>query len=367
MYKLFDGEGHTLVLRPDMTTPIARISASRLKDTVLPYRIYYISNVFRHTGVETGRQREFYQAGMELLGAKGPAADAEMIALAVKVLETVGLVNVRFDISHVGFVQALLEAGGFTDTEKEDIRHALMSKDFVGLKELLESLNHCRTVTDILLALPGMRGGMELIESLMSDLEDIQGAKEALTEIRDTIEYLEAFGIADKLYLDLGMVKDFSYYTGVIIEGYTPDLGAALCTGGRYDSLIEHFGFKCPATGFALGIEWVMAALERQGWYKEHDLTIPPDAVVLIGTAGRANALRYVDALRISGLKVMVELLDRCFDDTKAYAVQRGAKWLLVVDGETASGELYNLANGHSHERMDFARLSDILHGRTTE
>ncbi|MBE3577166.1 MAG: ATP phosphoribosyltransferase regulatory subunit [Limnochordales bacterium] len=291
VYRFFDREGHTLVLRPDMTTPIARLAATRLASAPRPLRLAYIADVFRYEEVHAGRLRQFRQAGVERIGgAREIDADMEILSLASRLLARLGLFRFRIDIGHAELVRGLIAAGRFGGREARLIRQALRRRDYVLLRELVEQRGEQVGPQDrqvsaarrLLLELPRWRGGFAMLEAARKQLAFLLGDFPQLAAALDDLHALltrakeEGLGIYERessgggptqvIALDLGLVRDLGYYTGPVLEGFVPEVGFTLLTGGRYDRLLEQFGSRPePATGFAIGLERVILARERAG------------------------------------------------------------------------------------------------------
>ncbi len=296
LYRFVDRDGHTLALRPEMTIPIARMAATRYSSEEMPVRLYYVGNVFRYDEPQAGRQREFTQVGVELLGTDHPAADAEVVVVAVNVLRELGLQSFRIDLGHIGYLHSLLHGVG-DDELAATLKQALLERDYVKF----EGIVHERVADPLkpaLLGLPSMRGGVDVIEAARAISAPFDGAAAALDELQRIYEIVEAYGLGEHVAIDLGVIKDFDYYTGLLLEGYTPELGFTLCTGGRYNTLVGRFGEARPAIGFAFGVERAMLALERQGWTIEEerpDLLVysdDPDALFAAAAQLRSEGLR---------------------------------------------------------------------------
>lgn len=303
VYRLFDREGHSLVLRPDMTTPIARLAATRLANAPRPLRLAYIADVFRYEEVHAGRLRQFRQAGVERIGgAREIDADMEILTLASRLLARLGLFRFRIDVGHAELVRGLIAAGRFGAREAWLIRQALRRRDYVLLRELAgqqgdrvgEQDRQASAARRLLLELPRWRGGFAILDAARKQLAFLLGDFPQLAAALDDLEALltrvraEGLAIYERdcdvvqaagagrgngdgqparvIALDLGLVRDLGYYTGVVLEGFVPEVGLTLLTGGRYDRLLEQFGTRAePATGFAIGLERVMLARERAG------------------------------------------------------------------------------------------------------
>ena len=259
LYKFIDRNGKVLSLRPDMTTPIARMVSSRMREAALPLRLFYLANVFRYEKTHAGRQREFFQAGVELMGASGPKADAEVLGMAIFALEELGVKNFRIGIGQVEVTKALLgtldQAVGFA------VKQAIARKDFVELEALLTDKLPVKE-RDVLMEMAMSRGDIKDLEQLMNLVGNTK-ARDALSDLVEVFRILDYQGLSQKVFFDLGIFRDLNYYTGIVFEGYVQELGFPICGGGRYDNLLEGFGYPLPATGFALGIERIMLASKQ--------------------------------------------------------------------------------------------------------
>lgn len=332
MYRLFDREGHILALRPEVTTPIARIVATRLKDEARPIRLHYVANVFRHEELHAGRQREFWQAGVELVGAAGPAADAEIIALAVTALEAAGLRDFRIDIGQVGYFNGVIADVDLDRDVRTALRRALLRRDYVALPDVVARAGLSDDKQRLLNELPTLQGRGEAIERALS-LADNELSRQAAENALEVYMALESYGVQERVRVDFGMIKDLDYYTGMVLEGYTPDIGFPVCTGGRYDQLIGKFGCECPATGFVVGVERIMQALEAQ--------TAAPDEPIGPGTwfvasdeAGRARAVEAAAQRRAAGARVVVDVMGRSLADALDYAREQRFECVLFFTGD---------------------------------
>lgn len=262
-FKFFDRNNQILALRPDMTTPIARVAASRLQESPMPLRLFYLANVFRQEQAQTGRQCEFYQAGVELMGAKEPAADAEVIALAVTGLQQAGLQNFQIGLGQVDFINGVMAEFDLTAQGRLEVKKAMLKRDLVGLDTTIAHSGLSQAAGEILRQIPLMHGKEEVLEQGYKMVKS-QTARGALENLDRIYQQLKHYELNENVNFDLGIIRDLDYYTGMVFEGYTPGLGFPLCGGGRYDNMAADFGVNLPATGFALGIERIMLACERQ-------------------------------------------------------------------------------------------------------
>ena len=336
MYRFFDRHGRTLALRPDMTIPTARVVGTRLYDQPLPLRISYVGSVFRYEPPRAGRQHEFTQAGVELIGAHSRIADAETVALAVAALRAAGLPEFRVTLGHVGFFRGLLVALALPDRISRSLRQAVNRKAEAELAAVLAHSAGVSTVArDALLALPRLTGGVDVLNEA-AGLCAHPLMDRALDDLRQVAALLEAYGVASEVSYDLAEVRDLDYYTGITYEGFAPGLGFSLISGGRYDDLVGHFGPPLPAVGWALTLDRVLLAREMQG--VAH---LEPTPDVLLAVNGCPECLRWATAVRELGLRVEVDPLSLPLEELWRTASERqiprairhgGPGWLLVRD-----------------------------------
>ncbi|MCL2678268.1 MAG: ATP phosphoribosyltransferase regulatory subunit [Clostridiales bacterium] len=253
VFKLIGQNGEVLMLRSDMTRPIARLAASRLSD--FPQRLYYSANVFR---CGTGAPGEFRQAGVELIGDPCAACDAEVIALAVAALEKAGVGDFEISLGHVGFLRGLLASLELRPDEEKALLESVVKRDFVGLEILLQQWRVSGDIRSLILSLPSLRGDMSVIEGAAARVDNPLSTA-ALANLRQIFTYLRSYGVAERVCVDLYLARDFDYYSGAIFEGYSPKLGVPLCGGGRYDNLLRNYGKDLPATGFAIDLDKLLA------------------------------------------------------------------------------------------------------------
>lgn len=309
MFRFFDREGNTLALRPEMTTPIGRLVAARLRNAPKPLRFYYVANVFRYEEPRAGRGREFWQAGVEMLGSTAPAADAEVAALALQSLEATGLQSFYVDIGHVGYFHGLLAEAGLDEEGRQAIRRALLHRDYVALEEELNRAPMSAGSKAALAALPRLRGGLDVLDRAAA-LTSHPQAHAAVEALRAVVAVLQDYGLAHRVGIDLGMIKDLDYYTGMVLEAYADTVGFPLCTGGRYDGLLARFGYPCPATGFVATVDGIMMALNREKRARgEEDMyELPPRWLVAAADGARGAAFAIAQRLRAAGESVELDV-----------------------------------------------------------
>jgi ATP phosphoribosyltransferase regulatory subunit len=265
-YRLFDEHGQVLALRSDMTIPLARLVATRYPDAKPPLRLCYVSHAYRAVRPQRGQQREFLQAGIELIGAEAPAGTVDVLEVLCAALDAGGLPRARIGLGDAGLFRGLLQAMGVNTGEGHAAMEALGRHDLVELEQRVDALSIAPERKRTLVSLPQLRGGADVIERAMElGGEDISGPFSRLAEVATG---LEQRGLADRVIFDLGLVRDLGYYTGAIFEVYDPALGHVIGGGGRYDDLLGRFGRPLPACGFALYVERMHVAQaeeERRG------------------------------------------------------------------------------------------------------
>ncbi len=298
-FRLFDLDGSLLALRPEMTVPIARVAASRLAEQPGPHRVRYVAPVFREHASMRGQARQFTQAGIELVGAGGPVADAEVVTLAVEALEAAGLESYTIGIGTVEVLRDLIDASGADDHWGAAVIAAAHQRNLVELERLAADPGVRPEVAVALAAAPRIRGGREALDECR-DLLTACGCVTTLCNLRETYRVLEGLGYADRVTVDFGIMRSFDYYTGFVLEAYAPGLGLPLGGGGRYDRLLASFGAPAPAAGFALGLERVMIALAEQG---RTPRVAALDAV--LGGADSVAVFSAARALRAAGWRVL--------------------------------------------------------------
>ncbi len=253
-YRLFDESGEVLVLRSDMTVPIARLVATRYADAAAPLRFCYFAHAWRAVRPQRGQSREFLQAGIELVGAPAPEGTAQALTVLCAALDATGLRDYRVGMGDASLYPALLDSFGVAAPARERILYELGTRDFVGLERELGAAGLSAQDAALLLRVPQERGGIDVLETSVAPLADAVAGLAAIGE-------LVAPEVAARVIYDLGLSRPPGYYTGAIFEVYDPALGAPIGGGGRYDELLGRFGRPLPAVGFAVDVERVHLAL----------------------------------------------------------------------------------------------------------
>lgn len=256
-YRMFDEQGNVLVLRSDMTVPIARLVATRFHDAEPPLRFCYFAHAYRGVRLGRGQSREFLQAGIELIGATAPEGTAEVLSVLCAALDAAGLETYRVGLGDASLYPALLDGLGVVSDRREHILSELVDGDFVGLEHEVNALGIDPADAALLLQAPRTRGGPEVLEGLEGPLESAAIGMRA-------VHALLPPSVADKIIFDLGLVRSLGYYTGAVFQVYDPAYGVPIGIGGRYDELLGQFGRPLPAVGFALNVERMHIALTSE-------------------------------------------------------------------------------------------------------
>lgn len=261
MFKFFDNNGRMLALRPDLTTSVARIAATKPLGE-LPYRIAYSGSAFRNDETfSNDRRREFSQAGIELIGNSGTDADAEVIEIAIEALLKFGVKYFQIDLGHADYYKGLAEIAGLDPIVSDKLRANINDKDFVAIEGILDGIDIDEKLKEVFMELPKMFGGIETAVAAAKNPIIGEKSRAALENLISVYEILKGKGLDKYISTDLGMVPNLDYYTGIIVKGFAKGVAFPICSGGRYDNLTEKFGKALPATGIAIGIERVMTAL----------------------------------------------------------------------------------------------------------
>jgi ATP phosphoribosyltransferase regulatory subunit len=253
-YRLFDQSGEVLALRSDMTIPIARLVGTRYRDAEPPFRLCYFAHAYRSAERRTGESWEFLQGGVELIGVGAPAGEAEVIALTISALDEAGLRRHRIGVGDGSLYRTLLDSLDVPQDRHLPLLELLSGRDLAGLRTAVQGLDLPPAERDLLVRLPELRGGPEVLARADGPLA---GAVQGLQHLH---ELLAERGVADRVIFDLGLVRELGYYTGAVFEVYDPAVGFALGGGGRYDQLIGRFGRSLPACGVALDVQRVHIA-----------------------------------------------------------------------------------------------------------
>ncbi|SEA41776.1 ATP phosphoribosyltransferase regulatory subunit [Thalassobacillus cyri] len=307
LFKLLDQQGHSLVLRPDMTAPIARVAASQLKNAEFPLRLAYDGPVFRAQQTEGGKPAQFEQVGTELIGDHSSYGDAEVIALLIRSLQRAGLDDFQITIGHVGYVRCFFkEILGDDPANTEELMSYLYRKNHVGYQEAVRALAVSDEAKRSLMGLMKLRGEDEVFDQSKS-LARNQECLQAINELKQLYKMLKQYEVEQYVSFDLNLISHMDYYTGILFEGYAPNLGSLLCNGGRYDKLLPSFQLNASATGFAIRLERLVEALAAQSGEEQR-------IGILVDDDTFAEGLKQAQDLRSKGKKVLLQHVDQVPD-----------------------------------------------------
>lgn len=323
--KFVDRNGRIAALRPDMTVPVARLVSTKMLSEPLPLRLCYAGDVFRYDDLQAGRQRQFTQAGVELIGSPSVLADAELIALAITALKDAGLDDFHIVIGQVDVFKSILRESCADQQYVQQLSYLIDQKNIPAVEKLLRDLDIDERQKELLIELPQWFGGIDILARVRTSVSEPSVAA-ALDNVYGIYHALDQWGMSDYISIDLGIIPHLDYYTGMVFNAFVPELGYAICGGGRYDNLLTSFGRDLPATGFAIGIKRLMLALEKQG-----KLTPAPACRYLIAydAHGMKAAFERAQELRRCGQDVLLETIDVMPEGPEAYAAVRGIKNVL--------------------------------------
>ena len=320
IYSFLDHDGKTLALRPDMTISAARLVGTRLHDAPMPQRFCYVGAVFRHAEPQAGQQREYWQAGVELIGANSPEADAEVLALTAKAFQTGGVSNFYLVVGQMHFFFGLLAELQLTPQHQAQLLQAIDRKSEPELDEFLQNAplaSTARRAVERLLELHGANPLRVLEQARTLALNSAM--HESLDNLEAIYQVLDAYGVADRIHLDLTEIRDLGYYTGITFQAFTPELGFAIAGGGRYDNLIGTFGAPKPAVGVAVGIDRLLLARRLQQ-HVETAADAPPR--VLVAANHNPACYQIIQAWRAQGAVVIIDVNGNSQERTGAEFVE---------------------------------------------
>lgn len=340
MYKLVDGKNRLMVLRPDNTMPIARLAATRLKEEPLPLKLFYNQSIFMVNPKNSGRDDEFTQSGIEILGGESKAADYEALVLAAKSLfacSNTDDVSFRLEIGESSIFRMLIDELDVTEEQADNIQSLIDSKNYPALNEVLSGYNSA--AAEALKNLPRLFGGADVFDKaepyMITD-----GLKQKLASLREIYDGLYSCGI-DIVKVDLGLVHKKNYYTGLIFRGYMAGYGQPVLSGGRYDALAGDFGRDVPAVGFAVNVEAAAKVLLKNLKSTATKLSTPPDVLVFSQAGAELIGLKHCSELVSQG-KTALNSLFSSLEEAERYAAGKGIKQIDVVsaDGGVVSREV---------------------------
>lgn len=344
MYKFFDREGNTLVLRPDITPSIARCAAKYYKEEELPIRLGYIGNTFINNTSYQGKLKEVTQLGAELINDDSIEADAEMLALTIELLLQSGLKQFQLEIGDADFFRALVDEAGFEEEEEvTKLRELIGKKNMFGVEEIIMTRDMNAQLKEILLKLSELFGTLDTLAAARK-LTDNARAIKAINRLEKLYDILTEYGYENYVSFDLGMLSQYNYYTGIIFKAYTYGTGDAVATGGRYDNLVGQFGKEAPAIGLVIVIDQLMLALSRQKL-----LTGPSaqDTLIIYKTEYRKQAIALASHFRQDGINTILQKSKEGFgpEEYLSYAKRMNMGGILYLDNGDEI-KVVNIADG---------------------
>lgn len=319
LYKLVDQKGRLICLRYDGTVPAARFAATIFKDVKPPLRLCYIENMYRFNQVGGGYQSEFTQGGVELMGAKGSEADAEVIALAIESALETGIEDLQISIGQVKLFAGLMKQLNIDAATADKIRKAISSKDVVSIDRIAKECGVSDYDKETILMVSEAQGTYDVIDAFRSRITDEEGIK-ALDNVQEILDILDDYGYLKYVSVDLGLLSNIDYYTGMIFKGFTYEVGFAILSGGRYDNTTGVFGREMESVGFSIGISLAIIAMMRQGLKPEAskpEVIIGYDKTI---KGARKGAIALANQMMAEGSSVILDSNGMTQDELEAYA-----------------------------------------------
>ncbi|MBO7426578.1 MAG: ATP phosphoribosyltransferase regulatory subunit [Clostridiales bacterium] len=330
LYKLCDQKGRLITIRYDGTIPASRFAATIFKDEEPPLRLCYIENMYRYEQVGGGKQSEFTQAGVELMGSSGSAADAEVIALAIESALEIGIKDLQISIGQTKLFEGFMKGLKIDKDASDKIRNAINQKDVVTLEKTADDIGLTDEDKETLLMFSESQGTYDVIEAMRGRIDN-ETAVAALDNLKEILDFLDDYGYLKYVSIDLGLLGS-DYYTGVIFKGFTYEVGFPILGGGRYDNVVGTFGRDMEAVGFSLGLSLAIIALIRQGMEPQAS---KPEAIIgydidVEGTRKAAIALKQ--QMVAEGTKVVLDTQGYTRDALEKYADDMGIDTCIFLD-----------------------------------
>ncbi len=332
MYKLIDASGKILVLRPDVTIPIARMVATKY-DTIEEYlKFMYFTPVFRSSDFRAGGKREFLQAGIEYLGNPDPEADAEVIVTAISSLKDMGFNRIHIDMGQTDYFKGIMKEIDIEPDIKNSIRKLIENKNFADLSIFLDSQKIEPIHKELLSEVPYLYGDFEEIVLKVKDRAINETMKNSADNLLKIYKIIGEYGYSKYVFADLGLINHLDYYSGMIFKGYIENFGTPVISGGRYDDLFKKFGKEVPATGFGINTDEVF---EAAGQYRLlNDFNNTKDYLLLFDALHRQWAFKKSMELRTSGHIVETKQVEGCVNNPKEVYGQSGYKKVIAALGK---------------------------------
>jgi len=338
MFKLFDKENNTLVIRPDITPAIARAVSKYFADEDMPIRLSYCGNTFVNSQGHQGKMKESTQIGAELIGDETSDADAEMIALIIDTLKSTGLEEFQVDIGHVGFFEGIVEEAGLDEEETSELKELLEAKNYFGIDELLTSNGVSEDSKNVILKITESYGTIEQISGIR-EITKNEKIISSIDYLEKLYQILEFYGLSQYVTFDLGTLSHYKYYTGIIFQAYTYGTGEMIVTGGRYDKLISQFGKNSASVGFGINLDILMLALARQNIVVDAEITA---TILLYDREQKKLAIETARRLRGEGVRIqlMKKFYEKSIDDYVSLAKRSFIERIIYIDAEGKTAEI---------------------------
>ena len=314
LYKFFDREGNTLVLRPDITPSIARAVSKYFGQEKEEIRLCYLGNTFINNSSYQGRLKETTHLGAEFIGADSPQADAEIVAMVVDCLKNAGLEELQISVGQLDYFKSILKDVIIDEESEGKLKDFIANRNIFGVESILDQLEIHGKVRDALMALPELYGSEEILAKAMEYATN-EEAREAIVRLKEIYRILKYYNVAQYVSFDLSMLSRYNYYTGIFFRGYTYGSGDAVVKGGRYNNLLKHFGKDAPSIGFVVVIDELLSALKHQKIEMENCdeiLTVPYDS------DHEKIAVQLACAMRCAGKKVILKKCGKEFGPEQA-------------------------------------------------
>jgi ATP phosphoribosyltransferase regulatory subunit len=326
LYKFFDKEGNTLVLRPDFTPSIARCAAKYFPVENIPLRFCYMGNNFINTSDLQGKLKETTQMGAELLGDGSPEADAEMIAMLVEALSNAGLKEFQVSVGQIDYFKGLCAHAQLDEETEFALRGFISNRNEFGAQELLLDKNIPERSIQALLGVNSLFGSYEILDRAL-EASDNPRSQKAIERLKQVYERLKVYGVDRYISFDLAMVSKYNYYTGIIFNAYTYQAGSAIAKGGRYDNLLEKFGKPAPATGFVVMIDDLVTALTRQKICPEPE----NQNILLLYTGDFGSAVAKAKSYREQGCSAVLMRREQSMEQYEKFAADNNFSEVISI------------------------------------
>ncbi|MBB6454142.1 ATP phosphoribosyltransferase regulatory subunit [Salirhabdus euzebyi] len=330
MVKLIDRDGKILVLRPDATIPIARMVATNYKNDDTYLKFSYFTNVFRsNDGQQSLTSRELTQAGVEFFGKQDIEADVEVITLAIKSIQKLGLEDFKIDLGQANYFKELMNISTVSNEQLREIRKRIEQKNVSELRQILDATDLNENYKKVVLAMPMLYGKPENVMEKAENIALNEEMKRELNHLRQVYERLADAGYEDYLSIDLGLINDLNYYTGIIFQGYVKGYGKPVVVGGRYDQLTKQFGSDLPATGFGFYLDDLMEVIKSS--YMDEQVEMSSDFFVVYDEKNRKKGLATADLLREYGFIVESDIVEDKLENCVKKVQRRNIACILQV------------------------------------